>query len=84
MAFSGLRILAVNGSEANRQHWRKVEEALDIVDKALGISTQGEIRQPQRSEAYLAVAEKKVVGFLLVEPIMSGTVQSDQFLYKFY
>ena len=51
-----------------KRHWEKADAVREVVDAALGIAV-GPLRQPSASEAYLMVAEKRVVGFLLAEPL---------------
>ena len=51
-----------------KRHWEKADAVREVVDAALGIAA-GPLRQAQASEAYLMVAEKRVVGFLLAEPL---------------
>ena len=51
-----------------KRHWEKADAVREVVDAALGIAA-GPLRQAAASEAYLMVAEKRVVGFLLAEPL---------------
>ena len=51
--------------------WKKVEDALTIVDRDLGFSEVG-IRYPEQTKVFLYIAEKKIGGLLLAESIPSG------------
>jgi len=65
--FTGGRVLCVKPGD-HPMHWRKVKEALDVVDGDLGFSEVG-IRWPDKSKVFLYVVGKKIVGFLLAECI---------------
>ena len=62
-----------------RRHWEKADAVREVVDAALGIAV-GPLRQAQASEAYLMVAEKRVVGFLLAEPLEASDKLERSFL----
>jgi N-acetyltransferase len=66
----GGRVLCVRPGDDPRW-WRKVEEALGVVDRDLGFSEVG-IRAPDRTKAFLYVADKRIVGLLLAEQIPQG------------
>ena len=68
--FTDGRIVVVRSGDAKR-HCEKVENVLQHIDNVLGIGPEDDsgsrIRNPDKSKAYMFVAEGKVVGFLLAE-----------------
>jgi len=68
--FAAGRVLCVRPGD-HVSHWKKVEEALSVVDRDLGFSEVG-IRWPDKTKVFLFVADKKIAGFLLAENIESG------------
>lgn len=54
-----------------RHMWKKVEDALSVVDRDLGFSEVG-IRHPDKTKVFLYISDKKIVGFLLAEAIEKG------------
>jgi len=68
--FAAGRVLCVRPGD-HSSHWKKVEEALTVVDRDLGFSEVG-IRWPDKTKVFLFVADKKIVGFLLAENIEKG------------
>eukprot|EP00092_Neocalanus_flemingeri_P089456 GFUD01113206.1.p1 GENE.GFUD01113206.1~~GFUD01113206.1.p1 ORF type:complete len:736 (+),score=212.28 GFUD01113206.1:43-2208(+) len=68
--FPAGRVLCVRPGD-HGSHWKKVEEALSVVDRDLGFSEVG-IRWPEKTKVFLFVADKKIVGFLLAESIEEG------------
>lgn len=65
--FSGWKIVRVKAT-APARHWEKVKGVLEVVDDILGIHHG--LRQPEASEAFLYVQEKRVVGLVLAERIL--------------
>lgn len=61
-----------------KRHWDKVKTVLEVVDEFLGVSHSG-LRQESRSEALLYVTDKRVVGFLLAEPLLDTDQLSKSF-----
>ena len=72
------KVLRVKPGDPKR-HWEKANAVREVVDAALGIAS-GPLRQPSGSEAYLMVAEKRVVGFLLAEPLKATDKLEKSFL----
>ena len=68
--FAAGRVLCVRPGD-HSSHWKKVEEALTVVDRDLGFSEVG-IRWPDKTKVFLFVADKKIVGFLLAENVEKG------------
>lgn len=64
------RILMVQPGDPHYM-WKKVEDALSVVDRDLGFSEVG-IRQPDKTKVFLYISDKKIVGFLLAEAIDKG------------
>jgi len=64
------RVLCIRPGDDFRW-WRKVEEALTVVDRDLGFSEVG-IRNPDCTKVFIYVSERKIVGFLLGEQISQG------------
>ena len=62
-----------------KHHWEKAYAMLDIVDLALGI-TSGPLRQPTSSEVFLSIKDKRVIGCLFAEPILTSDKLSKSFL----
>lgn len=52
-----------------KRHWEKVDSVLEVVDRTLGITAGGGVRNPQQSKAFMFVADSRVVGFLLAETL---------------
>ena len=72
------KVLRVRPGDPKR-HWEKADAVREVVDAALGIAA-GPLRQAAASEAYLMVAEKRVVGFLLAEPLEASDRLERSFL----
>ncbi|TRY75423.1 hypothetical protein TCAL_16794 [Tigriopus californicus] len=72
------KILYVKTKDPKR-HWDKVKAVLEVVDEFLGVSQSG-LRQESRSEALLYVLGKRVIGFLLAEPLL----ETDQLSKSFF
>jgi len=68
--FAAGRVLCVRPGD-HSSHWKKVEEALSVVDRDLGFSEVG-IRWPDKTKVFLFIADKKIAGFLLAENIEQG------------
>jgi len=68
--FAAGRVVCVRPGD-HSSHWKKVEEALTVVDRDLGFSEVG-IRWPDKTKVFLFIADKKIVGFLLAENIDKG------------
>ena len=70
-------------STDTKAHWEKVLSVLDVVDTDLGVSSNASIpalRQPSLSSVFLAVAEKRVVGCAISEPIMATDKIEESFM----
>jgi len=65
------RIVIVQPGDA-RHMWSKVNDVISVIDKDLGFSEPGKIRNPEKTKAFLYIIEKKVVGCTLAEAIESG------------
>jgi len=65
------RIVIVQPGDA-RHMWNKVNDVISVVDKDLGFSEPGKIRNPEKTKAFLYIIEKKVVGCTLAEAIDTG------------
>ena len=76
------RVIVVRSNGTEKRHWEKAEEVLEVVDSAMGISPAGKPRQPSRSEAYLCIVDKRVAGFLLVEPLMENDRVATSYVEK--
>ena len=72
------KVLRVKPGDPKR-HWEKANAVREVVDAALGIES-APLRQPSSSEAYLMVTEKRVVGFLLAEPLKATDKLEKSFL----
>lgn len=68
--FAAGRVVCVRPGD-HISHWKKVEEALSVVDRDLGFSEVG-IRWPDKTKVFMFVADKKIVGLLLAETIENG------------
>jgi N-acetyltransferase len=71
------RVIVVKHGDPKR-HWDKANDVLQIVDSALGITTS--IRQPKKTEVFLMVKEKRVIAFLLAEPLLDTDKLEKSFL----
>ena len=67
----------IKSTDAKR-HWEKAESVLKIVDESLGVNNG--IRSPMRSEFYLTIRDKRVVGMLLAEGLAPTDKVSKSFV----
>ena len=58
--------MLIKPSDAKR-HWEKAESVLKVVDESLGVNHG--VRAQMRSEFYLTIKDKRVVGMLLAESL---------------
>ncbi len=92
---TGIRVVVVSPGDP-RWHWEKARAVLEVVDEFLGTGTAvaagdgggggdgsgdpGFLRQPDRSDVYLAVTERRVAGCLLAEPLRDSDRVARSFL----
>ncbi|XP_023335372.1 N-acetyltransferase ESCO2 [Eurytemora carolleeae] len=68
--FENGRIVMIQPGDPKHM-WRKVQDALTVVDRDLGFSEVG-IRYPEKTKVFLFISEKKIAGFLLAESVENG------------
>lgn len=69
--------MLIKPSDAKR-HWEKAESVLKVVDESLGVNNG--IRAQMRSEFYLTIKDKRVVGMLLAESLAPSDKVSRSFV----